>query len=191
MRSCLIKFNLSNSYWVYALRYVTEFRNVLLHSATKRAPFDILFGKKSIDVRHIRRLGCRAEFCRPLKKLETFSSQTKNVVHLFYEGGVIYPIEISNGTVRTKHVKFIESEFPGSISDSDFDSDYSSSSDTDSDISLTISTTEKSESGDSDDYDDFEWNEEEEDSDSASSKDSEKASEYDVESKNSEHDDIE
>lgn len=58
------------------------------------------------------------------EELETFSSQTENGIHLFHEGGGTYRIDKSNGTVRTKYVKFIESEFLGSIADSDFESDY-------------------------------------------------------------------
>lgn len=95
-------------------------QNVLPHRATIRAPFDIVFGKKSTEVRHIRPFECRAAFSPPIKNRATVSSQTENRIHVFHEVGVIYLIETSNETVIPKNVKFVESKFPGSIPDTDF-----------------------------------------------------------------------
>lgn len=128
MRSCLIQSKLPNSYWNYVIRHVTDCRNFVPHSGTKKIPFEVVFGKPSTDVRHIRPFGCRVEFRPPVKKLRTFESRTDTGIHLFHEGGGIYHIETKNGIVRTKHVNFLETEFPGSVTD--LDSETGSDTDT-------------------------------------------------------------
>ena len=171
VRSCIIQAKLPKSYWNYALRHVTDCRNVLPHSGTNKIPYEVVFGHQSNDVHHIRPFGCRVEFLPTTKKISPFSPRTDTGINLFHEGGGIYRIDTKDKHVRTKHVNFIENEFPGSISNLDTEDESSSSSDSDSGSDLTVNTWTDTEY---DEYEDDSHSEGEEDQESNSEVDSEK-----------------
>lgn len=148
-------------------------RNILPHSVTKKTPYEIVFGYVSNDARHIRPFGCRIEFHPPANKISTFNSRTDDGINLFHEGGGIYRIETSDGTVRTKHGNFIEHEFPGSILSMESENELSSSSESESTTGLSISSSSTwPDNNDDDDDDIYSSSEEENDSNTDSSDES-------------------
>lgn len=152
------------------------------HSATKKTPFDLVFGKLSTKLRHTWPLVCRVEFRPPVKNIGTFDSPAESGINLFYKGGGAYQIDAESGAVRTKHLNFIDEVFAGSASQSDSNSDSTETSDTESSSGQSknyVSTWQESKS----DGDNLESNTENDDSDDYSSEDETKSSENEVESK--------
>ena len=128
IRSCLHQSNLPQSYWNYALKHLTNCRNLVPHSVTKKTPFEVVFGNQSPDVRHIRPFGCKVHFRPPVKSIDTFAPRMENGINLCHEKGGIYRIKSSSVIIRTKHVTFFENEFPGTSSKSSSSSPASSDS---------------------------------------------------------------
>ena len=116
VRSCLLDSKLPEIYWNYSLKHVTNCRNIVANKKTTKIPYEIVFGKPSPDLSHIKPFGCRVEFRPPVKKLKTFEPRSENGINLCHESGGIYRIETRTGIGHTKHVKFFKSEFPGKFS---------------------------------------------------------------------------
>lgn len=147
IKSYLIQSKLSKSYFNYALRHVMDCRKVVPHRKPKQTHFELLFGKLSTEVLHIRTFCCCVEFRPRSKQIGRFESRIESEFNLFYEGGVIYRIKTERWTVRTEHVNIIEHIFPRSTSHSYFDSNLTEMSDTES--SSCQSTSSVSDSQDS------------------------------------------
>ena len=148
IRSCLQKAKLPTNYWNYALRHVTDSRNVLPVSGTGKRPFEIVFGGPSPNVRHMRPFGCRIEFRPNVKRIGVFDPRVQEGIHLFHEGGGIYHVQTHDGTIRTKHVTFREDDYPGKpemdIEPTDSSSGYTSNSSEEFSISTEEETSESS-----------------------------------------------
>lgn len=115
-RTCLSESGLSISYWNYAVRHLTDCKNAVVHSAIGKTPQDALYCEPAPHLQHLRPFGCKVFYQRKTKKLKTFEELTPMGICLFhYEGGV-YHIRTGSGdnskVIRTKHMKFVESEFP-------------------------------------------------------------------------------
>lgn len=91
VRSCMIQSRLDKSYWNYALRHVTECRNLVPHISTGQAPYEVVYRQLSPNLR----------------------SRVQSGLTMFHEGGAVYHMLTPDGTVRTKHVTFRERQFPG------------------------------------------------------------------------------
>lgn len=115
-RTCLSESGLPFSYWNYAIRHVADCKNAVVHSATDKTPHDALYGEPAPYLQHLRPFGCKVFYQRIAKRLNTFEERTRTGVCLFHDGGGVYHIRTDSGdnskVIRTKHVKFVESEFP-------------------------------------------------------------------------------
>lgn len=135
VRSCLVQSKLDQSYWNYALRHATDCRNFVPHSKTGKTPYEIIFGQQSPNLRHMRPFGCRSEFRPNAKRIDVFGPRVQSGLNMFHEGGGVYHILTCEGVVRTKHVKFFEQEFPGTVRNHHLDKE-----DTESDKSYSEDT---------------------------------------------------
>lgn len=129
-RACIKQSKLPMGLWHHAVRHVTDARNAVKHSTTKKLPFESAFGHSPPYVKHMRPFGCRALYRPSGQKLPVFGSRVRNGLLLRHEGGGIYRILTDSGTVRTKHVRFEETSFPGMsgigpVSTSDCDTEES------------------------------------------------------------------
>lgn len=145
IRSCLQKAKLPMTYWNYALRHVTDSRNVLPVSGTGKTPYEIVFGVPSPNVRHMRPFGCRVEFRPNVKRIEVFESRVQEGIHLFHEGGGVYNIQTADETIRTKHVTFREDDYPGDPAMNFETTDSSSSYTSDSSEEYSVDDTSSEE----------------------------------------------
>lgn len=113
VRSCMEQAKLPAKYWHWAIRHVTACRNFIPHHRTGAVPYSTVFGRTYPDLHHLRVFGCRVLYRPPVKKLTTFGSRLREGILLLHEGGGVYRVLTDTGTVRTKHVKPLETEFPG------------------------------------------------------------------------------
>lgn len=61
----------------------------------------------------MRPFGCRIYFRPNVKSIGVFDSRFQEGIHLFHEGGGVYHVQSSDGTVRTKHVTLPEDDYSG------------------------------------------------------------------------------
>lgn len=127
MRTCLIQSKLPFPYWNYAPRHITDCQNVSPRTTTKKVPYEVMCGKTSPEIHHVRPFRCRIEFFTMIEKIGTISPRTENRINLFHKGGGVYRIKASTRTIRTKRVTFFEQEFPGRIFNSNSDSELTRS----------------------------------------------------------------
>ena len=112
-RSCLLQSKLPLKYWGYAVRHVTMCKNVVTHSTTGRIPYDELYGTRSPDLEHLRPFGCRVQYHPVKPTLKTFKPRLEEGINLGLDDGGIYWVLTETGVARTKHVRMLETEFPG------------------------------------------------------------------------------
>ena len=112
-RSCLLQSKLPLKYWAYAVEHVTTCKNVVTHSTTGRVPYDDLYGTRSPDLTYLRPFGCRVQYHPVKPTLKTFKPRLEEGINLGHEDGGIYWVLTETGVVRTKHVRMLETEFPG------------------------------------------------------------------------------
>lgn len=72
IQSCLLESKLPVRYWNYALRDSADGKKTPPNKETTRMSFEVVYGKPSLDVHHIRPSGCLVEFSPPVKELKTF-----------------------------------------------------------------------------------------------------------------------
>lgn len=87
VRSYLLQSNLLPVYWKYTLRHISECRNFVPHLIAEISPFEIAFGKTSVEVCHLRPLGCKAEFSTIVPGNEIFGLRLNDGINLFHEAG--------------------------------------------------------------------------------------------------------
>lgn len=93
--------------------HVTTCKIIVMHSKTKKVSHDVAFGQPSKAVKHLKPFGCRMMYHPVVDKLPTFAKRLREGLCLGPEGGGIYLVLTDNGTVRTKHVRAYEGQFPG------------------------------------------------------------------------------
>lgn len=113
-RACLIQSKIPESFWNYAIRHVANCRNAVRLEAKNQIPYQAVFKRSTPYTKYLRPFGCRV-LHQPVKnKLSTFASRANNSICLGHDkGGIYYVLSSSSKVVRTKHVRFIENEFPG------------------------------------------------------------------------------
>lgn len=140
-RTCLQESKIPEKYWSYAVRHVVDCRNFVRHQGADKSPFEILFGRPSTDLTHIRPFGCHMVCRPPGKKLGTFSPRAVDGLCLYHESGGLYQVLTAEVVVRSKHVRAMEMQFPG-LSIFGQDSSIESTPVPDEEIDLTLSDGE-------------------------------------------------
>ena len=85
IRSCILQSKLPQSYWNFALRHVIDCKNAVPHSKTKKAPYEVLFGKRNGNVRHFRTFGCKVSFKPTSRRSKTFAPIMEDGLNLYHE----------------------------------------------------------------------------------------------------------
>lgn len=101
------------SYWPDALRHVVFCNNVKYHRTNGRSPFEHLLNENPKYIKHLRTFGCQnlvEQGPNDRTKMQRRFVEGINLGHI--QGGMYKTINI-NGTVTSKHVRFIEGELPG------------------------------------------------------------------------------
>lgn len=86
-RTYIQEYGLQESYWNHAVRHVTDCRNVLPHSTTKKVLYNEEKGNVSPGFRHLRSFICRVLYLLTMKALPKFAPRTENRLLLYHEGG--------------------------------------------------------------------------------------------------------
>lgn len=166
-RASLLQAKLPDDLWHYAIRHVTQCKNMVEHRMTGKVPYEMAYGQKSLDVSHLRPFGCKVMYRPVVDKLSTFEPRLQEGVCLLHTGGGVYNVLSKDRVIRTKHVKFVETVFPGVNynargNNNDAADNERSTLETDSDTSVDI-TSVNSQYMTSDDDDDIDNNGEDSD----------------------------
>ena len=82
-------------------------------SVTGRVPYEDAFETRSPDLAHLRPFRCRFLYHPVKPTLKTFKSRLEEGINLGNEDGGIYSLLTETGFARKKHVRMLETDFPG------------------------------------------------------------------------------
>ena len=112
-RSVLSESKLPLTFWVDAIKHVTQCKNAVTHSSTKEIPHERLYRKKNNDLKHIRPFGCNVIVLPNKKSFKKFATRSIDGINLGHIRGGLYKILTKESVIITKHVRFNEEVFSG------------------------------------------------------------------------------
>lgn len=99
----LSKAKLPLEYWNYTVKHVVDCKNTILHGTKNQVPYEILYGKKSSHLSHLKPFGSRMHFHPNVKNLKTFEEKIIEGLNLRHEGGGMYQKLTKEVALRNKH----------------------------------------------------------------------------------------